>query len=109
MMTTKQLKRIRDLHAEGQNDVQIAAEIGMPITTTRRWRSQLGLPAHRGSQRVSYTIYDRKTDQYLVEGDAKTCAAYIGKSLNSFYSSVSKARHHGLRGKYIYEVNDYGG
>ena len=45
------------------------------------------------SSRFYYTVYLNSTDEIVVAGTAKECAKAMNKSLNCFYSLVSKNRH----------------
>ena len=44
----------------------------------------------RRGKNVWYTIWDAATDEVLAFGDGPTCARMLGKSLESFYSTVSR-------------------
>lgn len=55
--------------------------------------------AKRGKN-VWYTIWDAATDEVLAFGDGPTCARMLGKSLGSFYSTVSRV----LGGEYSHLV-----
>ncbi len=50
-----------------------------------------------------YTVYLRKTDEIVVSGTAVECAEKMKKSLNCFYSLVSKNRK-GKHKKYVVVV-----
>ena len=47
-----------------------------------------------------YTIYEKNTDFLIASGNAKECAKQMKKSLNGFYSCVSK-NIKGIQNKYI--------
>ena len=42
------------------------------------------------ANRKYYIVYINSTDEVLVSGTARECAEKLGKSLNCFYSLVSK-------------------
>lgn len=102
-MTTKTLTEIKRLHGEEMVDREIANEIGVSLHTVYYWRSKMGLAPNRGKER--YTVYDRKTSNFLVEGSAEQCSAYLGIKLASFRHAVCCFRQ-GQGGKYeIYKAD----
>lgn len=50
---------------------------------------------------VYYTVYLSKTDEIVTSGTAKECAHQLGKSINCFYSMVSKNTL-GIHNKYSF-------
>lgn len=57
--------------------------------------------------RFLYTVYLNKTDEVVACGTAAECAEQMNKSLNCFYSTVSKNRK-GLRNKYTVLIEQEG-
>lgn len=99
---------IRELHAEGCMDIEIAEILGLPHPTVRQRRVRLGLPKnetyHRGSKRFS--VYKRDTEEFLIEGTIREIALFLGKSQSTLRSYLSR-RKAGLRPYYeIYEADD---
>lgn len=101
-MTTKTLDEIKRLHGDGMVDREIADELGISLATVYRWRTKEGLTANRGKER--YTVYDRKTSSFLVEGTAQKCSEFLGIKPTSFRHAVCCFRS-GRGGKYeIYKA-----
>lgn len=102
-ITTKTLAEIERLHEKGMVDREVANEIGVSLHTVYYWRSKIGLVPNREKER--YTVYDRKTSDFLVEGSARQCSAYLGIKLASFRHAVCCFRR-GQGGKYeIYKAD----
>ena len=94
-VTTSDLREIRRLNAEGKNDAVIATITGVKLATVTRHRRAMGLPAHvKSKKRVSYMLYDSRTDELLAFGTVDKCAAMLGfKKLSGFYEMVSRVQH----------------
>ena len=78
-MTTKSLARICEMGRSGACLKEIAAETGYCISTVGKWlRVQgIGSPGRKYIPRRIYTVYKTTTTEFLVEGNAKECAAFL--------------------------------
>lgn len=102
-MTTKMLAELERLHGEGLIDREIAEEIGVGIHIVQYWRTKEGLKPNRLSTR--YTVYDRRTSAFIVEGTSEVCSAFLGIKRKSFISNACRFWK-GQDGKYeIYKVD----
>lgn len=103
-MTTKQLDALVLFHSEGYVDRQIADEIGIKECKVRYWRTKLGLAPNRTNKR--FTVYDRKTSEFVFEGTLLAVCDYLGISCVAFRSRRRRFNA-GAKGKYeIYEVEE---
>lgn len=103
-ITTKTIARINELHNAGMVDREIAEALGLPHARVHYWRNKMGLAPNRGKER--YTVYDRETSGFIVEGTARECCAFLGIKKASFWHAVCCFRK-GRGGKYeIYEVEE---
>lgn len=94
-MTTKVLAKIKELHAQGLNDRQIAEQIGKSTGVVEYWRKKMGLKANRSYEPVKhYTIYD-ENDNLRVHGSARECAAALGIQEASVYRLAHRAKKNG--------------
>lgn len=95
-MTTKKLEEIRRRNAAGENDQVIAEALNIPVHTVHYWRRKLGLPIRRAkrpkrNKQITYTVWSTKTDEVLVCGTAKECAAMLGyRSADTFRQMVCR-------------------
>lgn len=102
--TTKTVARIAELHDAGLVDRGIAEALGLPHARIYYWRNKMGLAPNRQKER--YTVYDRETSDFIVEGTARECSAFLGIKLPSFWHAACCFRQ-GRGGKYeIYGVEE---
>lgn len=110
-ITTKILSELRRLNQdEKMNDAEISEELGIPYGTVRYYRIKEGLPSRKHKYRNGlykrYIVYNLRTSEFIVEGNAKECASLLGMQTGSFYSLVTKTRQ-GKSSKYeIYTVEE---
>ena len=103
-MTTKTLDEIKRLNGEGLVDREVAEILGVHQSAVSRWRNKEGLAPNRGKAR--YTVYDRETSDFIVEGSARKCSAFLGIKITSFWHAACCFRK-GRGGKYeIYAVEE---
>lgn len=62
-MTPRRLDRLRELHALGMSDGEIATDIEMSAETVRTWRNQLELPVIRRTARTMNELANPKGQQ----------------------------------------------
>ena len=108
MLTSKQLIKMRELYDSGLGDTAIAAELGVSRYAVMRWRRARNLATksgHTGRKPKDYIFYDGKTDELIVCGDARTCAAYLGMSVSGLRSCISRCRT-GKTSKYVVYQSD---
>ena len=106
-MTTEMLGKIKELNEQGLNDSAIAEQLHYSTTTVHYWRRWLGLPTTRINRtKKLYTVYDGVTTQFLIEGTAKECAAYMGVNVTRFYQIKCKFDDGAYKKYEIYEVTD---
>lgn len=91
-ITTMTIKRVAKLAKEGLYEREIAAKLGIPRSTVAWCRRSAGICGQRGyhRHRVRYTVYDRRTSQYLCEGNVEEIAAYLGITANGVRQSKSR-------------------
>lgn len=91
LITTKTLARIREMNQAGMNDCVIAQELGLSKSIIQRWRKRMGLePVRLWAKRPLYTVYLRKTGEYICEGTSEECAAQMGIKVETFYQQRSR-------------------
>ena len=91
-LTSLTIKRIIERAKDDVPDRVIAAELGVPRSTVAHCRQSAGIHRARGYRRhrVRYTVYDRRTSQYLCEGNVEEVAAYLGITANGVRQSKSR-------------------
>lgn len=97
-MTTKTLAQIEGMAREGWCDAEIGRRLGLEQKTVWRWRSRAGLPPGKKGRAYParrYTVYDRKTSRYLLEGTGKEIADFLGLSRKTIYAYIYQT----LKGK----------
>jgi hypothetical protein len=106
-MTTKSLARICEMGRSGACLKEIAAETGYCISTVGKWlRVQgIGSPGRKYIPRRIYTVYKTTTTEFLVEGNAKECAAFLGIKPQSFRRAYTVSCRGGP-GKYTIYARD---
>lgn len=106
-MTAEILSQIEGMNRKGLNDEIIAEKIFCGTSTVRKWRKVLGLPiAGVNRTKRRYALYDGKTTQYIMEGTARECAAYMGVKVETFRSAKVRFEHGRYKKYEIYEVDD---
>lgn len=108
-MTTKLLAQIEELAREGWCDAEIGRIVGIDQKTVWRWRVKAGLtPGKKGRQYPAkkYIFYNRRTSEFLVEGTAKECAAFLGLKESSIYSQIYHTRKGRLKKYEIFVVEE---
>ena len=94
-LTTKTLKRIRQLHKSGLSDPDIAKKIGCSTTTVWNWRQKFGLAANwKAAPKAFYIIYD-ENDAIRATGSARECAEALGIQIDSVYRLAHRAKKNG--------------
>lgn len=53
-----------------------------------------------------YTVYDNKTENVIVFGDAKQCAQYLGIQVSSFYYAISRQKRRKIEGQYTIVIEE---
>lgn len=85
---------LRELHAEGLMDIEIAEIMDVSISTVNRRRKKLGLPKNKQRLRTAtqWRVYDGETDEYITEGSAREIAEklHIAESSVYYYAKCSK-------------------
>lgn len=83
--------KVKELHAQGLSDAEIARRLGASYKTVRAIRSEtLHLPANKRQPKKRYTVYHRETGDLLASGSARECAEQLGIERGSFYNTVSR-------------------
>lgn len=91
-MTTKQMAEIKQRNLAGENDREIAEAMGLHKKTVNNYRNMMGLKSN-GKRGGIYFVYKKKTDELVVCGTAKECAAFLGCKLESFRSYMSRIKN----------------
>ena len=106
-MTTKSLARICEMGRSGACLKEIAQDTGYCISTVGKWLRHQGIgpPGQKYIPRRIYTVYKTKTTEFLVEGNAKKCASFLGIKLQSFRRAYTWS-HRGAPGKYTIYARD---
>lgn len=106
-MTDTEKQKIKQLHGNGCSTKEIAAAMGWAYGKTYSSVRRLGLLANYEGREKLYTVYDKRTSEYICEGTAIECAKWLGyASVNCFYCIVCRAKK-GEHKKYeIYEVKE---
>ena len=99
-MTTKQMKKMKELNIEGKSDREISAEIGVSPNMVGYYRRQIDLPPGKRVRRV-YKVYS-KEGELIAKGTVKECAEQIGINFSAMWSRVVRAKK--LGDKRIREV-----
>lgn len=109
-MTTKMLTQIEQLAREGWCDTEISRRTGRAIAVVRYWRTKVGIPRGRkGNRNLSakrYAVYDGKTTQFVIEGDVRECAEYMGIKVTTFRNYKWKFEQGRYKKYEIYEVEE---
>ena len=101
-MTTKTLEGIKSLHEEGLVGREIAERLGVSMSLVQYWRTKEGLAANRSSRK--YTVYERATSAFVVEGTVEKCSKFLGVKPNTFRGYACRFKRD-MIGRYeIYEV-----
>lgn len=103
-VTTKMLEYIRRRNLEGASDPQIGRELSLSPSTVWQHRVSLGLPKndHKGRPLNTYTVYRRRTSEYVCEGTAAEISKLLGIKVKTIYSTVSRCKRD--LGGYRYEI-----
>lgn len=93
-MTTLELRKIEELYDQGLNYQQIAKRLNRSLAMVARWCHRTGREAHKNPVKPQklYSVYLRKTDELVAFGTARECAARLGMTLLSFYSTVTRSQ-----------------
>lgn len=108
-MTTKMLAQIETLAREGWCDSEIGRRLGISNEVVGPWRMKAGIPIGKKGKRIPtkrYSFYNRRTSEFLVEGTAKECAAFLGLKESSIHSLIYHTRKGRLQKHEIYEVEE---
>ncbi len=108
-VTAKTLEHIRRRNAEGASDPQIARELGLSPPTVWKYRQQFKLPSNRtrGHPVKTYTVYNRRTSEYICEGTSFEIAELLGIKRQTVYSAISRSKRNiGGYKWYIVEVTE---
>ena len=106
-MTTKSLARICEMGRSGACLKEIAQDTGYCISTVGKWLRHQGIgpPGRKYIPRRIYTVYKTKTTEFLVEGNAKKCASFLGIKPQSFRRAYTWS-HRGAPVKYTIYARD---
>lgn len=111
-ITSSMFAQIREMHAQGLHDTEIAQALGVPQPRVWDVRSRvLGLRPNPKTRRAEelkrYEVYDKHTTEYVCEGTAREIAARLGFALKTVYSMVSTTRAGNPNGRYeVYAIEE---
>lgn len=109
-MTNTEAQKIKELHGKGCTTKEIAAAMGWPYVKAYSSLRRLGLLVNYEDREKLYTVYDRRTSEYICEGSAIECAKRLGcANVNGFYCIVTRARKGDYKKYEIHEVEEANG
>lgn len=97
-----------ELYNEGLMDIEIAEIMGFAIQTVWKRRTQMGLPKNPQHHRTAkvFTVYDGKTDEYIMEGTIREIGQRLGIYETTVRSYAARTKQ-GVPIKYkVYERAD---